>query len=88
MDIDIKKVTSLDLYKILDIDEDASDNDVSNTRVSYEMGSYTGTKSRPEPSWRRPDAARVGRDSNPSRTVPIPSADTGLISLPLDGCWS
>ena len=50
MDIDIKKVTSLDLYKILDIDEDASDNDVSNTRVSYEMGSYTGTKSRPEPS--------------------------------------
>jgi len=29
MDIDIKKVTSLDLYKILDIDEDASDSDVS-----------------------------------------------------------
>jgi len=30
MEIDIKKVMSLDLYKILDIEEDASDSDVSN----------------------------------------------------------
>ena len=39
------------------------------------------TKSRPEPSGTarsRPDAARVGRDSNPCMTVPIPSAAPGL----------
>jgi len=29
MEIDIKKVMSLDLYKILDIEDDASDSDVS-----------------------------------------------------------
>jgi len=33
MEIDIKKVMSLDLYKILDIEEDASDNDVSNVCI-------------------------------------------------------
>ena len=33
MEIDIKKVMSLDLYKILDVDEEASDNDVSNART-------------------------------------------------------
>jgi len=37
MEIDIKKVTSLDLYKILDIDEDASDSDVSNTRAVMKL---------------------------------------------------
>jgi len=31
MEIDLKKVMSLDLYKTLDIDEDASDSDVSNS---------------------------------------------------------
>jgi len=33
MEIDIKKVMSLDLYKILDIEDDASDSDVSNVRT-------------------------------------------------------
>jgi len=35
MEINIKKVMSLDLYKILDIDEDATDSDVSNIVFLY-----------------------------------------------------
>jgi len=34
MEINIKKVMTLDLYKILDIDEDATDSDVSNIVLS------------------------------------------------------
>jgi len=34
MEINIKKVMSLDLYRILDIDEDATDSDVSNIVLS------------------------------------------------------
>jgi len=46
MEIDIKKVMSLDLYKILDIEEDASDNDVSDvrTRATSVTKHRTGSK--------------------------------------------
>lgn len=51
MDIDIKKVTSLDLYKILDIDEEATDNDI---RKAYKKRAL---KCHPDKNPDNPEAA-------------------------------
>jgi len=37
MEIDIKKVMTLDLYKILDIQEDASESDVSVSKHAFKV---------------------------------------------------